>query len=224
MKETRYKCLVARRQSCHLCEGLENPADVAGGIFDSQEIGPWSRWQGNLHSRIMIIGQDWGSKNYFTKYKGIDANKNPTNVTLTKLLEYIGVRIWIADKNQVDRGELFLTNAILCLKPGNMRSKLRDIWIETCSKNYLKEQIDIVSPKIIICLGKIAFDSLLMAIGHNIRYERYRDVVEKKGGFSFRGWPRVFPVYHCGSNSNMNRPCPAQIKDWENIRRFLGDV
>ena len=41
-------------------------------LFRSAQIGPWSLWQGNLDAEIMVIGQDWGDKNYFTKNKGHD--------------------------------------------------------------------------------------------------------------------------------------------------------
>jgi hypothetical protein len=58
---------------------LINPATCKGGIHDSDHIGPWSLWQGNLNGEIVIIGQDWGDARYFIANAGRDAPKNPTN-------------------------------------------------------------------------------------------------------------------------------------------------
>ena len=44
-KREKYLELVAARRTCTLCHGLENPSLCAGGKYDSDEIGVWSRWQ-----------------------------------------------------------------------------------------------------------------------------------------------------------------------------------
>jgi len=60
VKLAAYRVLVEERKTCRVCEGLINPSDCAGGVYDSEHIGPWSRWQGNLDSELMVVGQDWG--------------------------------------------------------------------------------------------------------------------------------------------------------------------
>ena len=50
------------------------------GRSDSNNIGPWTGWQGNLHSDLMVVGQDWGGAAYFAKHKGIEDDDNPTNI------------------------------------------------------------------------------------------------------------------------------------------------
>lgn len=59
-KAAAYAELVAARKGCRLCSaiGLTNPCLVDGGRFDSEHIGPWSRWQGSLAADLMIVGQD----------------------------------------------------------------------------------------------------------------------------------------------------------------------
>ena len=34
----------------------------------------------------MVVGQDWGDTRYFTRYAEREASRNPTNITLAKLL------------------------------------------------------------------------------------------------------------------------------------------
>ena len=59
-KSERYFQLVEARKACTACAGLSNPSTFHEGEFDSAQIGPWSRWQGNLNAAVMIVGQDWG--------------------------------------------------------------------------------------------------------------------------------------------------------------------
>ena len=90
-KQATYAALVAQRKVCHACAGLTNPADLDGGSFDTDHIGPWSRWQGNLDAKLMIIGQDWGDTCYYCDNRGWDKlTKRDTNQTLMKLLNSIG--------------------------------------------------------------------------------------------------------------------------------------
>jgi hypothetical protein len=82
MRDDDYEQLVARRKHCHACKGMINPSEVDGGRFDSGQIGPWSRWQGNLSADLMVVGQDWGDEGYFRQGEGWDRATNPTNRTL----------------------------------------------------------------------------------------------------------------------------------------------
>lgn len=52
-----YAALVRRRKACR---SLTNPGKCEGGIQDSDQIGPWSLWQGNLSADLLVVGQDWG--------------------------------------------------------------------------------------------------------------------------------------------------------------------
>jgi hypothetical protein len=110
-----YRQLVQKRKTCSICDGLSNPSSVKAGRYDSDEIGPWSRWQANLDSDVLIVGQDWGGVPYFLKWKGRDKpSGNPTNENLQMLLNSLGFGIAkpCDQQNQV----VFLTNLILCLK------------------------------------------------------------------------------------------------------------
>ena len=53
-----YQALVAQRKEHRFADGLLNPSEIAGGKFDSDELGPWSRWQGALDAEVVIVGHD----------------------------------------------------------------------------------------------------------------------------------------------------------------------
>src|SRR5437868_8013962 len=92
-KREQYIELVTARKGCRQCQGLTNPTACAGGKYDSDEIGPWTRWQGSLDAELMVVGQDWGDVAYFESHLGLDEARNPTNRRLRELLAEAGVAV-----------------------------------------------------------------------------------------------------------------------------------
>ena len=71
-KDILYAALVQERKACRLCEqiGLTNPAVAELIDIDAPQVGPWTRWLGNLKADLMIVGQEWGDVNQFRRQKG----------------------------------------------------------------------------------------------------------------------------------------------------------
>ena len=217
-KVAQYKMLVSDRKACRRCLGLTNPATFDGGCFDSDEIGPWSQWQGYLNAPMMVVGQDWGGTKYFGDNKGRDIQGNPTDINLIKLVGAAGFSIQDVYLPQ-GQNVLFFTNAILCLKDGNLQSPVQKDWFVNCA-TLLRRQIEIVSPAVVVGLGKHAHEAILSCF--NLKAGPFRKEVESVNGRELPNGIHAFAVYHCGSKSlNMNRRMEEQIKDWTRIRRFL---
>lgn len=185
-KNEQYNALVEKRKSCNDCIncGLINPSQIKNGDFDSDEIGPWTRWHGNLHADVMIVGQDWGSEKEFVAMKGIDRETNPTNTFLRELM------------NELPTSSFYLTNAALCIRKGKAQGGLNDEWLFNC-RSYLKEQIDIVSPKAVIALGQKTFYVLLSSLdierNANIKFKN----VVNKSAWTY-GETQIFAAFHPG--------------------------
>lgn len=226
-RQEAYKTLVNKRKLCGLCahSGLTNPSFFEGGIYDSDQIGPWSRWQGNLNARLMIVGQDWGTPTYFSKWKGFDNPNNNTILNLIKLLKSVGTDIEpITGRDQI--GELFFTNAILCLKPGNLQSDVNKEWLHNCGKPFLKPLIEIISPQIVVALGEKAFYSILETFDKSYKRQKYGltvDAVGTTGGIELFSGTRIIPVYHCGQKiiNFKTRGWTEQLNDWKRIEQVL---
>jgi DNA polymerase len=124
-KKRKISTLVHKRKGCRLCSSITNPAKVENGRYDSNEIGPWSLWQGNLNAELLIVGQDWGDTSYFKRWQGWDQpSKNPTNENLQNLIAHIG--IIIAKPRESQAHIVFFTNLILCLKQkGGLSGKVK---------------------------------------------------------------------------------------------------
>ena len=221
-KDDLYDKLVTERIACRRCQasGLTNPSIVSSGRFDSPEIGPWSRWQGGLGATLMIVGQDWGTVEYFSEHAGLDGpeTSNPTNEALRALVRELGIEI--GPPGDLRRaGVVFLTNAVLCLKGGSLQAPVRTEWFVNCG-DFLRRQVEIVAPRLLVCLGERAYRSLAAAFG--FRPGPFRAAVERADGVELPTGTRAFARYHCGRRiQNTHRPFPVQRQDWCRLVRFL---
>ena len=216
-KKTRYDILCNERKACRVCGGdLTNPSVLQG---DREEIGAWSRWQGNLDAEVMVVGQDWGSVDGFARSKGADTDDNPTNKTLVELLRCIDIEIPLP-RESAGKGVAFFTNAILCLKRGGAQAPVREEWFSNCARCFLRPLIDIVQPRAVVCLGERAYRAVLTA--YDKKPHRLRQAVESDAPEQLDGGIAVFAVYHCGARTlRINRDLDAQRGDWRRIRKFL---
>jgi len=216
-----YAGLVAVRTTCRLCSELVNPADVENGRYDSSEIGPWSRWQGNLNAKLMVVGQDWGDTGYFVRNEGVESLGNRTNVTLMDLIGTLGLTIGPPGA-MMGQDVVFFTNAILCLKEGGLQAQVQENWFRNCAP-HLRRQIEIVQANIVVGLGERAFRAILL--GFNLLSRSFRSEVEDPEGTLLPNGSRAFAVYHCGARiQNTHRKLDAQERDWARMRRFLTEA
>ena len=217
-KQQRYTELVASRKRCSLCTGLTNPSCRKLRHFDSKEIGPWSLLYGNLDAKLMIVGQDWGDVGYFTINQGRDDLKTPTNRNLIEILTKSGLRQLLSDSPK-NLPKMFWTNAILCLKTGGLQAKVEQEWFDNCSSTFLKRQIEIVKPKIVVGLGAKAFEACLNAF--DLARVKLSHAVSDKEGTTLLPGVRLFAAYHCGARTlAINRSFKQQVADWMRIAAF----
>jgi DNA polymerase len=219
-KAENYQALVKSRKFCHTCSELTNPIDCADGAFDSDHLGPWTRWQGNLNAKLMIIGQDWGDSAYFLNNAGVESPKNPTNSNLVRLAASIGITIEPLPKFSEFEGQVFLTNAILCLKEGGLQGAVEQEWFRNCGVKHLKPTIDLVQPKVLVSLGARVYQTIQEL--YALPKVRFKEAVNHKLGIVLANSTHYFPLYHCGSRiMNTHRKFEQQLADWARIKPML---
>ena len=215
-----YRNLVSARKSCSLCAGLTNPSRSAAGVYDGDEIGPWTRWEGDLDATVMVVGQDWGDEEGFKRQKGLDSSNSSTNRTLRELLASVGVRV-DPPTGQTQRVGAFFTNAILCLKQGGAQAAVRAEWFAKCGQHFLRPQIELVHPKVVVCLGEQAYRAVLAAYG--LSPSSFREAVDATEPTVLPDGIPVVAVYHCSQRIlNTHRDLEAQRRDWRRVARVLG--
>ncbi len=128
------KKLKEQISSCKLCELWKGRKNAVFG-------------EGNENAEIMIIGLGPGREEDKTGRPFVGA----AGRFLNELLAYAGLK----------REELYITNVVKCIPPNNNPSEEQ---IKVCMHAYLEKEIEIVNPRIIIPLGKIACSFALCEI------------------------------------------------------------
>jgi DNA polymerase len=227
-KQLRYLELVQQRKACRACEslGLTNPSVYRDGIYDTEQIGPWSRWQGNLDAPVVVVGQDWGGTEYFNEHEGLDEGLDPakdekfndTNKALCALLDSIGIRIEHT-LQPAEEQQVFFTNATLCLRPGRLTTgTARSGWFRNCS-SFLRQQVEIVNPKAVITLGHKPYTALLQAFGLKSQ-ARMQDAVNHVT--ELPNGSVLIPMYHPGYWGTRARSFEQQLLDWQELALHNG--
>ncbi len=169
-------------EGCRKCSLAETRTNVVFGV-------------GNPNADVMFIGEAPGEKE--------DLSGIPFVGAAGKLFDKYLVAVGIP------REEIYIANMLKCRPPKNRDPKPeeQDLCIE-----YLREQVRAVSPKLIVCLGRIAAMRLIkpdfrITAEHGIWFER--------GSFS------VCAVYHPSALLRDPRKKDDMLADMIEIKRRL---
>jgi hypothetical protein len=231
-KQSRYSALVHARKAFDPTRwSLTNPSAVDEGKLDSSHVGPWTIWAHDLNADLMVVGQDWGDVEYFCKNGGVDKLGNPTNDALRQLLASIGRPLPElpvtphADRPESAECRVWLTNALLWLKTGGLSAAVERNWFDEPAIPFLREQISIVQPRVIVALGQRAYTCISAAYQLPRTVGTYRAIVERSVGelLDIDGArSTLIGVYHCGARiRNTVRPMDRQFADWGRVGEAL---
>ena len=198
-----------------------------------KHINLWSYWQSSLDARIMVVGQDWGCPEESTVLENIRAinegtereyHVDPDSITdrnLCTLLNSIG---FPAEENNPD---LFFTNLALGYRNRGLTGGFRQSWIRKCEP-FFRRLVDIVEPRVIICLGRNVFVGVTRAMEKKVRIGRYNEFIESAENPVEADGRMIFAEAHCGYFGTINRArdreengMELQIEDWKRIKRVL---
>lgn len=138
--------------------GYVSVESLYGGRYDSNDwVSPWTKSACNVDAEIMLVAQDWGSTNAFSK--GFDKRiaslgyspDLPTNKRLFRLLDKYF---------HLDFSDTYATNLFVYLKKGALSARIPAIDMQFCVREFLIPQIDIVQPKAVLCLGAYVNNSV----------------------------------------------------------------
>lgn len=126
--------------------------------------------QGNSSADIMFVGEGPG---YHEDQQGI-AFIGPAGQLLTKAIQGIGLT----------REEVYIGNIVKCRPPNNRNPQRKEI--EACIP-FLRWQVKIIQPKIIVCLGAIAATNI---IDPNLK------ITKQRGQWYYKKNIWIIPTYH----------------------------
>ncbi|MCI5772788.1 MAG: uracil-DNA glycosylase [Clostridiales bacterium] len=149
--------LLSRIESCDRCGLCRNIQHKVPG-------------QGNVHARLMFIGEGPGADE---DRQGL-AFVGAAGQLLTKMIAAMGM----------SRDEVYICNVVKCRPPQNRTPEQDEA--EACLP-FLREQFLLVHPQVIVLLGATAARAVL---GNQVRITRDRGNWVEKNGFFF------MPTYH----------------------------
>ena len=126
--------------------------------------------QGDIHARLMFIGEGPGADEDMQGLAFVGA----AGQLLTKMIAAMGMT----------REEVYICNIVKCRPPQNRVPEPDE---RSACMPYLRQQVALVRPKIIVCLGSTPTRALL---GDQMRITRDRGVWQLKKGVWF------MPTYH----------------------------
>jgi len=157
------KALSLKRKADRL-PGHTNIGDYHSGAYDREDfVSPWTQSACNFDADLMIIAQDWTSNDRISG--NFDATQAScgyipdlrTNKNIKLLLNFF----------DIDLKDTYATNAFVFVKPGKMNAAIPQNDFLYSVKTYALPQIEIVKPRMAICLGGQTFNTIRQVLGHN---------------------------------------------------------
>jgi len=199
-------------------DGYKCLGDFHNGCFECDYVSPWTKGGKNVDAKVMIVGQDWASADMLERdppdnqmaVLGFDQDL-PTNKNLNELLErYFSLK----------RGECYLTNLFPFIKQGAASANIPMEDLVWSAREFTREEIRIVSPNLVICLGLRTFHALM-----RVANLRGSPRMEQAIATSFKlENAMVRCVAHTGAFGTNNRSRDRVEDDWRKLARSYPQV
>jgi DNA polymerase len=150
---------------------------------------------GNPRANLVFVGEGPGADE--------DAQGLPfvgrAGKLLTQMIEAMGLQ----------RSDVYICNVVKCRPPGNRQPESDEV--EKCSP-FLFRQLDVIQPKVIVCLGATAAQTLL---------QTNRSISQFRGQWlDFRGF-KMLPTYH---PAYLLRNPAAKSEVWKDLQKVMAEL
>lgn len=152
---------------------------------------------GNPHARVMFIGEAPG--------KNEDLQGVPFVGAAGKFLDELLAHAGLA------RDDVYIANVLKCRPPGNRNPLPEEI--EMCTP-YLREQVRIIDPEILVTLGNFATKFVLKT---DVGITKLHGVVRQVGKFT------VLPIFHPAAAIYDRTKRDALFADFERLQELLAE-
>jgi uracil-DNA glycosylase family 4 len=186
-----FQRLVDEVAACRQCPRMAHSARMLGHSV------------GNLRADVMFVGEApgrLGADQTHIPFHGDAAGQN-----FEDLIAFVGIR----------REDIYISNCVLC-NPRDERGNNatpNPSEVSNCS-GYLRRQIDLVSPKVVVSLGATSLRALAAVEQHSLNL---KDHVRTSHGWYGR---LLVPLYHPGQRAMIHRSHANQRSDYQ----FVADT
>jgi DNA polymerase len=154
--------------------------------------------EGPTHAEIMLIGEGPGANE--------DKQGRPFVGASGKFLDEL------LSQAGVTRADVWITNVVKCRPPGNRDPEV--VEIETCTTNYLDQQIKLVNPSIIVTLGRHSMS----------RFIPDAKITQIHGQMQKIGKRFIIPMFHPAAALHQQRFRPMLLEDFAKLPQLLEEA
>lgn len=154
---------------------------------------------GNPEARLMFIGEGPGAEedNQGLPFVGRSGQ------LLTKMIEAMGIT----------RKDVFIANIVKCRPPENRDPLMEEA--QACI-GYLRSQIQIINPEVIVCLGSVSLNFLLQPEGKvKLGISKLRGTWQDFYGY------KVLPTFH---PAYLLRNSSKKIDAWKDLQKVMEEL
>ncbi|MDA8227611.1 MAG: uracil-DNA glycosylase [Desulfitobacterium hafniense] len=148
--------------------------------------------EGNLQADIMLIGEAPGEKEDESGQPFV----GPAGRILNKVLEEAGI----------NREDVYITSVVKCRPPKNRLPKKEEV---TACVPYLEQQIKLINPKIIVCLGSLAAKTII---------DPKLKITQARGQWLEKNGVKMIPTYHPASIFHDQEKLEAIREDFRRVK------
>jgi len=153
--------------------------------------------EGALDAKVMFVGEAPGRDEDLSGRPFVGA----AGQLLDKILSAVGII----------RESVYITNIVKCRPPGNRNPSEKEAKI--CLP-YLRHQVAMIKPKIIVCLGSVAARNI---IDKDAKISKIRGQIIQRKGYT------IIPTYH--PSALLHNPSLKRVtwEDFKKIKEKLGE-
>jgi uracil-DNA glycosylase family 4 len=180
--------LTKKVQACVLCSRMQSSGRILGAS------------SGHIAAPLMFIGEAPGRRGADDTSIPFHGDKSGEN--FERLISQVGI----------SRYDCFITNAVLCNpkdEKGNNATPNRNE-VLNC-RTFLRDQIDLVNPKLVVTLGSQALQALKLIEPHD--FELASSVRRCQDWYG----RRLIPLYHPGQRAMLHRSFLNQLADYQYV-------
>ena len=152
---------------------------------------------GDRNADVLFVGEAPGEKEDLSGIPFVGA----AGKLLDKYLEAV----------DIDRNRVYIANILKCRPPQNRDPQQTEQ--DQCI-DYLRQQVRLIKPKIIVCLGRI---SAMRLIDPNYKITKEHGTIVKKGGYSMTA------VYHPAALLRDPRKKEDMLVDMKKIKAYIDE-
>lgn len=191
-KQSLFASLVTRVQGCTLCPRMSQSRRVL------------SVSNGSIDSNVVFIAEApgrLGADRFGIPLFGDQTGRNFE---------------WLISNAGISRESIFITNTVLCnpRKTDGNNDSPKYSEIRNCS-SHLKETLDIIKPKYVVPLGKVALTALKMI--HALEMDLGKCVGQV---FPWNGC-QIYPLFHPSPRAYIWRAKTLQLQDYKGLVKLL---